>query len=324
MKSMNKSPKISIIVPIYKIERYLHQCIDSILEQTFTDFELLLIDDGSQDRCPAICDEYAEKDERIRVFHKPNGGLTSARNCGLDNAKGEWIMHIDGDDWIEPTYIEELYNAAIKNDADIAICGFRFVFEECRYLEEYHPTIWDNNKSASLNRYIASKWTTAWGSIHKSSLYKDNGVRSPNNITFCEDFHLMVRLCHFAKKVVSIDRPLLNYRQQPSSIVHSTSFEKIQRDELTTYTEIIEFFRNQGVFNIYSKSISWRIINALRNMILDSSRFEEFKQHYPDKKKHIWGCPFINFKLRVLAWLITHNCESTAKAIIRLRKFLGR
>ena len=320
---MTKSPQISVIIPIYNVERYLRQCIDSILAQTFTDFELLLIDDGSPDGCPAICDEYAEKDARIRVFHKQNGGVTSARNKGLDNAKGNWIIYIDGDDWIEPTYVEELYNEAINNEADIAICAFRFVYEDGSSVIE-HPTIWDDNKQASLNRYIASIWTTACGSIQKSSLYKDNGVQSPKDLTFCEDFHLIVRLCYFADKVVSIDKPLYNYRQQPSSILHSTSFEKLQRDELTAYTEILEFFRNQGVFEIYQKSISWRIINALQHMILKPSYFEEFKQHYPDKKKYIWGCPFIGFKLRVLAWLITHNCESIAKAIIRLRKLLGR
>ena len=320
---MNKSPKISIIVPIYKIERYLRQCIDSILTQTFTDYELLLIDDGSPDGCPAICDKYAEKDERIRVIHKPNGGLTSARNEGVENTKGEWIMHIDGDDWVEPTYIEELYNAAINNDADIAICGFRFAFEDGTYIEE-HPTVWDNNKSDSVNRYIASVWTTAWGSIHKSSIYKDKGVRSPKNITFCEDFHLMIRLIFFANKVVSIDRPLYFYRQQQSSIVHSTSFEKIQRDELTTYKEISEFLYNQGEFDTYKKTIYWRIINALRDMILDSSRFEEFKNITPDKKHYIWGCHYIGFKLKILAWLITHNCEPIARMIIHLRKILGR
>ena len=274
--------KISIIVPIYKIERYLRQCIDSILTQTFTDFELLLIDDGSPDECPAICDEYAKKDARIRVFHKPNGGLTSARNCGLDNAKGEWIMHIDGDDWVAPTYIEELYNAAIKNDADIAICGFRFAYEDGRYIEE-HPTLWDNNKSASLNRYIASTWTTAWGSIHKSSLYKDNNIRSPKNITFCEDFHLMVRLCYFADKVVSIDRPLYNYRQQSSSIMHNID-ERTWMSARIVYKEIIDFFRKYGEIETYKKTLSWRTINAVKNMTLDSSRFEEFNNYNPDKK----------------------------------------
>lgn len=319
---MTDFTKISIIVPIHKIERYLRQCIDSILAQTFTDFELLLIDDGSPDECPAICDEYAKKDARIRVFHKPNGGLTSARNCGLDNAKGEWIMHIDGDDWVAPTYIEELYNAAIKNDADIAICGFRFAYEDGRYIEE-HPTLWDNNKSASLNRYIASTWTTAWGSIHKSSLYKDNNIRSPKNITFCEDFHLMVRLCYFADKVVSIDRPLYNYRQQSSSIMHNID-ERTWMSARIVYKEIIDFFRKYGEIETYKKTLSWRTINAVKNITLDSSRFEEFNNYNPDKKKYIWDCPYIGFKIKVLAWLITHDCEPIAIIIIWLRNFLGR
>ena len=319
---MKENITVSVIVPIYKIERYLHQCIDSILEQTFTDFELLLIDDGSQDKCPAICDEYAEKDERIRVFHKLNGGLTSARNYGLDNAKGDWIMHIDGDDWVEPTYIEELYNAAIKNDADIAICGFRFAYEDGKFITE-HPTLWDNNKSASLNRYIASTWTTAWGSIHKSSLYHNNGVRSPQNITYCEDFHLMARLCYFADKVISIDSPLYNYRQQLSSIMHSLN-DKTWRDELTVYKEIIDFFRNQGELEKYIKTMSWRTLKASQDMTLNPSRFEEFKNYNPDKKNYIWNCPFIGFKIKMLSWLITHGCTFITSIIIRLRKLLGR
>lgn len=319
---MTDFPKISIIVPIYKIERYLRQCIDSILAQTFTDFELLLIDDGSPDGCPAICDEYAKKDSRIRVFHKHNGGLTSARNHGLDNAKGDWIMHIDGDDWIEPTYIEELYNAAIKNDADIAICGFRFAYEDGSFVIE-HPTIWDDDKSVSLNRYIASVWTTAWGSIHKSSLYHNNGVRSPKNITYCEDFHLMARICYFADKVVSIDRPLYNYRQQSSSIMHSLN-DKTWRDELTSYKEIIDFFRNKGELEKYIKTMSWRTLKASQDMTLNPSRFEEFKNYNPDKKNYIWNCPFIGFKIKMLSWLITHGCTFITSIIIRLRKLLGR
>ena len=317
---MIESPQISIIIPIYNVERYLRQCIDSILAQTFTDFELLLIDDGSPDGCPAICDEYAGKDARIRVFHKQNGGVTSARNKGLDNAKGNWIIYIDGDDWIEPTYVEELYNAAINNEADIAICGFRFVYEDGSSVIE-HPTIWDDNKQASLNRYIASIWTTACGSIQKSSLYKDNGVQSPKGLTFCEDFHLMVRLCYFANKVISIDRPLYNYRQRSSSIVHSLN-DKTWRDELSTYSEIIDFFRNQGELETYKKVMSWRTLKTSNGMTLDLSRFEEFKKYNPDKKDYIWDCPFIEFKLKILAWLITHNCEPIARMIIRLRELL--
>ena len=319
---MNENIAVSIIVPIYKIENYLHQCIDSILEQTFTDFELLLIDDGSPDGCPVICDEYAEKDKRIRVIHKQNGGVTSARNEGLYNAKGNWIIYVDGDDWIEPTYIEELYNTAIKNNADIAICGLRFAYEDGSFVIE-HPTVWDDNKSASLNRYIASTWTTACGSIYKSSLYRDKGIQNPISISYCEDFHLMIRLCYLADKVVSIDRPLYNYRQQSSSIMHSLN-EKTWNDELTVYKEIIDFFRSHGEIDTYKKTMSWRTLKAAQDMTLDLSRFENFKNYNPDKRDHIWDCPFIGFKIKMLSWLITHGYTPIAFIIIRLRKLLVR
>lgn len=117
------SPKISVIVPVYNSERFLHRCIDSILAQSFTDFELLLIDDGSIDSSGAICDEYATKDSRVRVFHKENGGVSSARNLGLDNAQGEWITFVDSDDWIEEHALLSLMR---KDDVDLIIGAMSF------------------------------------------------------------------------------------------------------------------------------------------------------------------------------------------------------
>ena len=102
------NPKISVIAPVYNVEKYLPRCIDSILAQTFTDFELLLIDDGSKDHSREICDEYAKKDSRIRVFHKENGGVSSARNLGLDNVKGEWITFVDSDDYLKMEFLSNL------------------------------------------------------------------------------------------------------------------------------------------------------------------------------------------------------------------------
>ena len=112
--------KISIITPVYNVEKYIHRCIDSILAQTFTDFELLLIDDGSKDNSGKICDEYAKSDKRIRVFHKENGGVSSARNLGVDEAKGEYISFIDPDDWIELNMYEEIFNFVDENNVDVA------------------------------------------------------------------------------------------------------------------------------------------------------------------------------------------------------------
>ena len=124
MKNCKNMPAISIICPVYSAEKYIHRCLDSILAQTFTDFELLMIDDGSPDNSGKICDEYAEKDSRIRVFHKENGGVASARQIGLDNAIGDYTIHIDPDDWVDPNMLEELYAKAKEADADIVICDY--------------------------------------------------------------------------------------------------------------------------------------------------------------------------------------------------------
>ena len=124
-----KAPLLSIIVPVYKVENYLQKCIDSILAQTFTDFELILVEDGSPDGCPALCDAAAAKDARIRVLHQKNGGLSAARNAGLDVARGEWIGFVDSDDYIAPEMYETLYKAVQSTGADLALCDYAAVDE---------------------------------------------------------------------------------------------------------------------------------------------------------------------------------------------------
>lgn len=129
-------PKLSIVVPIYNIENYITRCIDSIQKQSFDDFELLLIDDGSVDRSGYLCDAFAKKDNRIKVFHKNNAGVSSARNLGIENAKGDFIVFIDGDDWIHKNYLQELYNEVRQSDCDIVICGGREIDENGDVLKE--------------------------------------------------------------------------------------------------------------------------------------------------------------------------------------------
>lgn len=126
-------PELSIIVPVYKVEKYLPRCIDSILAQTFGDFELILIDDGSPDGCGRICDEYAQKDKRIVVIHQKNMGVSAARNAGLDIARGRYIGFVDSDDWIEPQMYEVMVDAIRENGADMAVCGVRYADEDGKF-----------------------------------------------------------------------------------------------------------------------------------------------------------------------------------------------
>ena len=140
------SPKISIIVPVYKVEKYIHKCIDSILNQTFKDFELILVDDGSPDNCGKICDEYAKKDSRVIVIHKENGGLSSARNSGLDIARGDYIGFVDSDDYIENDMYELLYNLCEENNCDISSCSSIIHFPNKKVINGGHELIIHNKK----------------------------------------------------------------------------------------------------------------------------------------------------------------------------------
>ena len=115
---------VSIIVPVYKAEKYIHQCIDSLLAQTYRNIEVILVDDGSPDNCGKICDEYAAKDCRVKVIHQQNGGVSVARQTGIDHATGEYSIHADPDDWVEPNMIEELVTKAVADNADMVICDF--------------------------------------------------------------------------------------------------------------------------------------------------------------------------------------------------------
>ena len=197
-------PLISVIVPVYKVESYLHRCVDSILNQTFKDFELILVDDGSPDNCPQICCEYAKQDRRVKVIHKENGGLSSARNAGLDyifsNSNSEYISFVDSDDWIDINYINELYNLAINYSADVVICGV------CTTYEERHDNTFkdiDNNilfkgRDFIIEQYKNRIYSTAWAKLYKKDSLKN--VRFVNNVIhedeyFINDYYPQITNC---------------------------------------------------------------------------------------------------------------------------------
>ena len=310
-------PKISVIIPVYNIEKYLRRCIDSVLAQTYQDFELLLIDDGSKDSSGAICDEYAARDSRVKVFHKENGGVSSARNAGLAIVSGDWIMHLDGDDWIAPDMLERLIRKGEDTGAEIVMGDFLFAYSDRDIL--YSLPDWDNNKTASLNRYIISVWTCVWGGIHKRSLYEEYQLKSPQGVTYCEDFHLMARLCYHAKKVVNLHRPFYHYRQQEGSVMHNLN-KKTEQNEQWVYQDIIRFFKEQGVYDDYRKSMCWRMLKATQELVLEKSTWKEFQEMVPEKKHYIWDCPYINRKLKMNMWCLTHHLSWISQLMLNLRK----
>ncbi|MGE9882936.1 glycosyltransferase family 2 protein [Blautia obeum] len=216
--------EISVIVPVYKVEKYLLQCVDSILAQTFSDLELILVDDGSPDACPAICDRYAERDGRISVIHQKNSGLSAARNAGLAQAKGMYICFIDSDDVISPDYCKVLYNAAMTNGCRIAACKIaRFMDEDSLPIKSALQFDNDDAVVMSMDKFLKCQMegTVEMGVCNRlfhHSVF--NGIQFMSgklheDIFFAGDLLEKVR-CN----VAYVDVPLYGYRQRENSIVN--------------------------------------------------------------------------------------------------------
>lgn len=279
-------PGISIIVPFYKVEKYLRRCVDSILAQTFTDFELLLVDDGSPDNSGKICDEYAVLDPRVRVFHKPNGGVSSARNLGLDNAQEEWVTFVDADDWIEEKFFSDAMDKAYKEDADMVFFDLKIIYD--RETQIFRVYEWSQDGKEGLKEYISTPWTVLCANLAKRSLF--DGLRIPENISYCEDFNAIVKVCCKAKKIIKINTPYYNYRQHSSSIMHNLD-QKSMQDEIWSYFDVISFFKSNGDGDAFEKCMSWRMLKATQSYALEGSSFDLFKK-IPGKKKAYLGVSF--------------------------------
>lgn len=219
--------KISIIVPIYKVENYIGQCIESILAQTYEDIELILVDDGSPDNCGKICDTYAEGDSRIKVIHKENGGLSDARNVGVANASGEYIIFLDGDDyWIEPRFLENLSLRIEKNHPDVLCFNFQKVWED-RSVAPYF-SVADLDNVGGFDAVAHAVWTAcAWNKAVRRTLFLENDLHFMEGIT-SEDIDWCVRLALAAKTFDYINYCAVAYRQREGSISKAMTGQKVQ------------------------------------------------------------------------------------------------
>lgn len=247
-------PKISIIVPVYNTEKYLNRCVDSILTQSFSDFELLLVNDGSTDKSGSICDDYACQDSRVRVLHKVNGGVSSARNSGLDNAKGEWIMFVDSDDWIINTQLEDLvkyptYDLRVNNyqlyGSDEAIGG---ELPDARY--NGNEQIYE-----CLIEYFSTNFKSACGKRFKMSIIEKHSLRFENNISMGEDLIFVLDYLKYTNSIsLSSLKGLIYNRVNESSLTHNNS----------NYTPVRFITRVENTIDVLERKFS----RSLRSLTL--------------------------------------------------------
>lgn len=256
---------LSIIIPIYNSEKYLCRCIDSLLNQTFQDFELLLINDGSQDNSAAICNKYAQLDNRIRVFHKTNGGVASARQVGLVEARGEYSIHVDSDDWVERNMLEDLYYCARATNADIVIADFYNDFGNGRI--ENQNQFCDGYSSTEIAQMIISDrlMGSLCNKLVRHKLYADYGLEFVPGVNYQEDALMMARLMCHELKVSYLKKAYYHYcMENIDSITRNyteTTFKNRQQFWITAKkmlpTELFSEALDQSAFNIKMEAIRY-------------------------------------------------------------------
>ena len=231
-------PKVSIIVPVYKAEQYLHRCIDSILSQSFTDWECILVDDGSPDSSGAICDEYAQKYARIRVIHKENGGVSSARNVALERIAGEWLTFVDSDDCLYPNALQRWVEVAEHNNLDLIQCHFNREYKEGQ-VEGETTEVLTAAQYADSENYL----TCVWGNLFKSSIVKEHSMRFDEKVRLGEDQIFLLSHMQHCKRIQRIGDVLYFYLDNEQSAVNNPKPEY----EMTSVKEFKELKRTNPI-----------------------------------------------------------------------------
>lgn len=282
IKDLNKNPKVSIIIPAYNIAPYLERCLESVRCQTYKELQIIIIDDGSGDQTGQIADTFAEKDKRFRVIHKENGGVSAARKTGLEQADGEYIGFVDGDDYIEPEMYEKLIGLAVEYDADIAHCGYQMVFPD--RVDLYHGTkqLKVQDTYTGVKDLLEGNLVEPglWNKIYRRKLF--NQINYDENIVINEDLLLNYFLFHRSEKAVFIDVPYYHYMVRKNSASTSDWNEHKLLDPIRVLETMYEKENDVGLKKIISNRYIYQLV---RLIILQSDKQKLELQEYQKKFK---------------------------------------
>ncbi len=300
----------SVIIPVYNVEKYLSECVDSVLGQTFTDFELILVDDGSKDTSGALCDEYAAKDARVKVIHKENGGQSTARNIGVDASGGQYVLFLDSDDFIRDNRFFEDVHAAIEEDTDIVV--YRYVkhyedrVDECGIsLADIDPT----DKVAFLSELVRRDafFCSCWSKCTRLAILKDNAIQFDTSLS-CEDMDWYYNVVFKAQHFKVIDKPYIAYRQRENSVTSSFNKKSIKDNIYTidTWARRFEGIEDERQREVLFASLAKLYCNLLISYARHSAKLR-------DEKKAIFS----------FGYLLQYDLNPRTKIIARFARVFG-
>ena len=268
--------KVSVIVPVYNVEKYIGRCLDSLVNQTLKDIEIIVVNDGSPDNSQKIIDKYVKKYNNIKSYVKKNGGLSDARNYGLKYAQGEYISFIDSDDYVDKTMLEKMYNKAKDNNFDMVVCDLDMVLDDGKFIQNVSSNIDRDIYNNEIKKYMVNLYPSAWNKLYKRTLF-DNEVYFKKGIWF-EDVEFIYRLIPYVKSIGIVDDKLYHYVQREGAI--TKTFDKRLYNYIDNWNGIIEFYKNNKFYTEYKDELEYCYVRYLY------ATFIKQATNYKDKKEY--------------------------------------
>ena len=296
-------PSVSIIVPVYNTEKYLPKCLDSIIAQTFSDFECLIIENGSSDRSGKICDIYAAKDKRIKVIHQEGKSVSFARNTGLDIASGQWIVFVDSDDWVEPNLLDVALRTAQEHPADII--QWNYISEGGKQIKRPRQ-LQAGFFAVSPDKELPGWFAMIWSRMYSRVFIEENNIRFDKELFFGEDGLFSIQALASAKTIWNTDKALYHYVNREDSIINTMDIKAVN-NKILAAKKIEEYLRQQGKEKLFNKAIFQKKRGARDSFLFDlpapniklwRKTFPEinrFLVNFHDKKVILYVCLFIHF-----------------------------
>lgn len=307
--------KISVIIPVYNVENTLKRCLDSFLAQSFKDFELLLIDDGSIDGTGTICETYSLKDQRVRVIHTFNKGVSQARELGIREATGVYSIHADGDDWVEPEMLKDMYEEAVATNADIVISDYYYVKDKVEHCVQKPSSV--NTKNIICDILTGKMFGSTWNKLVRHQLYECYGIHFPKDVNYCEDSLTIIRLLLHIRSVTYLPKAYYHYMYNPFSITQLVSRKTFE--ERKNYINCLKQILNDVYFEkAVQENILRMKIDAYYSKLFTSRELENM---YPENRKYIMQsscCLNLKILMLLVSWGMYHLAVFLERKILHV------
>ena len=299
-------------MPVYNSACYLAESVHSVLDSSLKDLELILVDDGSHDGSGEICDRLANEDHRIQVVHKPNGGVSSARNKGLDIANGTFVAFVDSDDRVTSEMYEKL-TAAISQDIDIVFCNILLHYHDVDLATETFRPGQDRIQTIR-NLLTCTTGYGPWNLIVRRDLV--GGLRFPENIRCGEDLWFTLRIVSDARSIAKVEEPLYIYNQENIGSITHSSDRRLEESFLQGMRENRSFLEEAGLFGSVKSTFFWSVLRYKSRFALDPDRIDLYRTVFPDANKYVLSCPFLSIRVKIIMIMLDLHFDAFVRFIL--------